>query len=94
MAMTPQTLATTLALFDGDAADATVVARIVALRQDPAWTVALHTGGQRCAIALTDRATGALYRVYLDRVKRAEGSVWWRAALATLTAVALGVRVR
>ncbi len=80
MAMSPQTLATTLALFDGDADEATVVARIVALRQDPAWKVALHTGGKRCAIVLTDRATGALYRVYLNRVKRAAGSVWRRPA--------------
>jgi len=80
MALPPHMVATTLALFDGDADEATVVARIVALRQDPAWKVALHTGGQRCAIVLTDRATGALYRVYLERVRRAEGSVWRRAA--------------
>ncbi len=33
MSMTPQTIAATLALFDGDADEATVVARIVALRQ-------------------------------------------------------------
>ena len=80
MLKTPQTRATTLALFDGVADEATVVARIVALRQDPAWKVALHTGGNRCAIVLTDRSTGALYRVYLNRVKRAEGSVWRRVA--------------
>jgi len=80
MALPPHMVATTLALFDGDADEATVVARIVALRQDPAWKVALHTGGKRCAIVLTDRATGALYRVYLERVRRAEGSVWRRAA--------------
>ncbi len=80
MAMTPHMVATTLALFDGDADEATIVARIVALRQDPVWKVALHTGGNRCAIVLTDRSTGALYRVYLNRVKRAEGSVWRRVA--------------
>jgi len=44
MLMTPHTLAATLALFDGDADEATVVARIVALRQDPDWRVALHNG--------------------------------------------------
>jgi len=80
MSLTPRMVATTLALFDGDADDATVVARIGALRQDPKWTVALHTGGKRRAIALTDRSTGALYRVYLERVKRAAGSVWRRVA--------------
>ncbi len=80
MLMTPHTLAATLALFDGDADEATVVARIVALRQDPDWQVALHNGSKRCAIVLTYRSTGEMYRVYLDRVTRAEGSVWRRAA--------------
>ncbi len=80
MRMTPQTLAATLALFDGDADEATVVARIVALRQDPDWCVALHNGSKRCAIALTHGPTNHLYRVYLDRVKGAEGVVWRRAA--------------
>jgi len=75
-----QTLATTLALFDGDADEATVVARIVALRRDPDWTVALHHGNKRCAIALTHGPTDHLYRVYLDRVKSAEGVVWRRVA--------------
>ncbi len=80
MSMTPQTIAATLALFDGDADEATVVARIVALRQDPDWKVALHNGSKRCAIALTHGPTDHLYRVYLDRVKGAEGVVWRRAA--------------
>ncbi len=44
MLMTPHTLAATLALFDGDADEATIVARIMALRQDPDWRVALHQG--------------------------------------------------
>jgi len=65
MSMTPQTIAATLALFDGDADEATVVARIVALRQDPDWRVALHHGSKRCAIALTHGPTNHLYRVYL-----------------------------
>ncbi len=73
-----QTLATTLALFDGDADEATIVARIVALRRDPDWRVALHHGHKRCAIALTHSPTDHLYRVYLDRVKSAEGVVWRR----------------
>jgi len=73
MSVTPHTLAATLALFDGDADEATVVARIVALRQDPDWKVALHKGSKRCAIA-------HLYRVYLERVKCAEGVIWRRAA--------------
>ncbi len=80
MLMPPQTLAATLALFDGDADEATVVARIVALRQDPAWRVALHHGHKRCAIALTHRPTDHLYRVYLQRVTCAAGVVWRRAA--------------
>jgi len=80
MLMPPQTLAATLALFDGDADEATVVARIVALRQDPDWRVALHHGNKRCAIALTHRPTDHLYRVYLHRVTCAEGVVWRRAA--------------
>ncbi len=80
MHMTPQTLAATLALFDGDADEATVVARIVALRQNPDWRVALHNGNKRCAIALTHGPTGEMYRVYLDKVTHAEGVVWRRAA--------------
>jgi hypothetical protein len=80
MRMTPQTLAATLALFDGDADEATVVARIVALRQDPDWRVALHNGSKRCAIVLTNGPTGEMYRVYLDKVTHAEGVVWRRAA--------------
>jgi len=52
----------------------------VALRQDPDWTVALHHGNKRCAIALTYGPTDHLYRVYLDRVKSAEGVVWRRVA--------------
>ncbi len=80
MPMTPQTLATTLARFDGDADEATIVARIVALRQDPDWRVALHQGHKRCAIALTHYPTDHLYRVYLDRVKSAAGVVWRRTA--------------
>ncbi len=80
MLMTPHTLAATLALFDGDADEATVVARIVALRQDPDWRVALHNGNKRCAISLTHYPTDQLYRVYLDRVKGAAGVVWRRAA--------------
>ncbi len=80
MLMPPQILAATLALFDGDADEATVVARIVALRQDPDWRVALHQGHKRCAIALTHRPTDHLHRVYLDRVTCAAGVVWRRAA--------------
>ncbi len=80
MLKTPQTRATTLALFDGVADEATVVARIVALRADPAWKVALHQGGTRCAVALTYRSTGEMDRVYLERVKRAEGIFWHRTA--------------
>jgi len=80
MLMPPQTLAATLTLFDGDADEATVVARIVALRRDPDWRVALHHGHKRCAIALTHRPTDHLYRVYLHRVTSAEGVVWRRAA--------------
>jgi len=34
---TRDTVAATLALFDGDADEATVVAPLVALRQDPVW---------------------------------------------------------
>ncbi len=75
MLMAPHTLAATLALFDGDADEATIVARIMALRQDPDWR-----GGKRCVIALTHGPTDHLYRVYLDRVKGAEGVVWRRAA--------------
>jgi len=78
--MTPQSVAATLALFDGDTDEATVVTRIVALRQDPDWKVALHNGSKRCAIALTHGPTDHLYRVYLNRVKGAEGVVWRRAA--------------
>ena len=78
--MTPHPVAATLALFDGDADEATVVARIVALHQDPDWRVALQQGGKRCVIALTHGPTDHLYRVYLDRVKGAEGVVWRRAA--------------
>ncbi len=73
-------LAATLASFDGDADEATLVARIVALRQDPDWRVALHHGNKRCAIALTHGPTDHLYRVYLDRVKSTAGVVWRRAA--------------
>ncbi len=80
MLTTPQTLAATLALFDGDADEATVVARIVALRRDPDWRVTLHHGHKRCAIALTHRPTDHLYRVYLHRVACAEGVFWRRAA--------------
>ncbi len=80
MRTAPQTFAPTLALFDGDADEATVVARLVALRADPAWRVGLHQGGTRCAIALTYRPTGEMYRLYLDRVTRPEGIVWRRAA--------------
>ena len=80
MRMPAHTLAATLASFDGDADEATIVARIVALRQDPDWRVALHHGNKRCAIALTHGPTDHLYRVYLDRVKGAEGVVWRRAA--------------
>jgi len=80
MRMTPQTIAATLTLFDGDADEATIAARIVALRQDPDWRVALHQGHKRCAIALTHRSTDHLYRVYLQRVTCAEGVVWRRAA--------------
>jgi len=80
MSVTPHTLAATLALFDGDADEATVVARIVALRQDPDWKVALQKGSKRCAIALTHGPTDHLYRVYLERVKCAEGVIWRRAA--------------
>jgi len=42
--------------------------------------VALHHGHKRCAIALTHGPTDHLYRVYLDRVKGAEGVVWRRVA--------------
>jgi len=80
MRMTPQTIAATLTLFDGDADEATIAARIVALRQDPDWRVALHQGHKRCAIALTHHPTDHLYRVYLQRVTCAEGVVWRRAA--------------
>ncbi len=80
MRMTSPTLAATLASFDGDADEATIVARIVALRQDPDWRVALHHGNKRCAIALTHGPTDHLYRVYLDRVKSTAGVVWRRAA--------------
>jgi len=80
MHMTPQTLTAALALCDGDADEATVVARIVALRQDPDWRVALHKGSKRCAIALTHSSTGEMYRVHLDRVTHAEGVVWRRSA--------------
>ncbi len=80
MRMTSHPLAATLASFDGDADEATIVARIVALRQDPDWRVALHHGNKRCAIALTHGPTAHLYRVYLDRVKGTEGVVWRRAA--------------
>jgi len=70
MLMPPQTLAH----FDGDVDEAPIVARIIALRQDPDWGVALHNGNKRCAIVLTHRSTGDIYRVYLDRVKGAEGA--------------------
>ncbi len=80
MPMPPHSLAAILAQFDGDADEATVVAHIVALRQDPDWRVALHYGHKRCAIALTHGPTDHLYRVYLDRINGAEGVVWRRAA--------------
>jgi len=67
---TRDTVAATLALFDGDADEATVVAPLMALRQDPVWMLALHHGHKRCAIALTHGPTDHLYRMYL---KRAQG---------------------
>ena len=79
MNVTPQPVVATLAQFDADADEATIVARILALRQDPDWRVALHNGHKRCAIALTHGPTDHLYRVYLDRVKSAEGAIWRRA---------------
>jgi len=77
---TRDTVVATLALFDGDADEATVVAPLVALRQDPVWMLALHHGHKRGAIALTHGPTDHLYCVYLKRAQGAEGVIWRRAA--------------
>ena len=60
---TRDTVAATLALFDGDADEATVVAPLMALRQDPVWMLsrcryvrASQTGSSRRATRRVRRA--------------------------------------
>ena len=66
MSMPPHMVATTLALFDGDADEATVVARIVALRQNPNWKDAAGepcvTNFRRVKLRVVTLATDPLTR--------------------------------